>query len=808
MIRIFTLCLIMVFALAANFKALAQKSEVGVIEGRVFNKANNEPVPFARLIIFGTNIGSISDLDGKFIFTGIKPGYISITGSSIGFEEYISEEFLVTNANKSFVEIPLTESRVAIDEVVVKASPFRKTVESPVSLRRIGIEQIEKNPGGNRDISRVIQSFPGVASTPAFRNDVIVRGGGPSENRFYLDDVEIPNLNHFATQGASGGPVGIINVDFIREVNFYSGAFPAYTGNAMSSILDMKQIEGNKDKLKIKGSIGASDIALTLDGPISKNTTFIASARRSYLQFLFAALKLPFLPTYNDFQFKTRTKLNDKNEIIFIGLGAIDQFELNLDANETVDQRYILSYLPIFKQWNYTMGSIYKHYHQNGFDSWILSRNYLNNISYKFLDNKEELGKTYNYSSAEIENKARYERNVNLVSGYKIKLGLGGEYAKYLNNTYSRFFINNSSQVLQYDTYLDMFNYSLFGQASKEFFNKRWTFSAGLRTDGSSYSKEMKNLFKNMSPRLSSSLLLSEKLSWNFNLGRYFQRPPYTTMGYKNNSGVYVNRENRLKYIQSDHLVTGFELRPSNQSQITVEGFYKSYSNYPFSVRDSIPLASKGAGYGVFGDEEVTSISVGRAYGFEVLGRWQNLLGFNTVLSYTYVRSEFKDERAGFKGEYIPTSWDNRHLINLTAVRTFKGNWFVGFKWRFVGGAPYTPYNAELSSIRAAWDATGGPYLDYSKYNQNRLRAFHQLDVRVDKQYYFNKWSINFYIDIQNVYNFKSESPSYLVRESFVDPESNDIYTDEFGIERYHLQEIKNASSGTVLPSIGIIVEF
>jgi hypothetical protein len=806
--RRFTFSLFFILALTTYSTIKAQQSEAGVIEGRIFNKANNEPVPFARLIIFGTNIGSVSDLDGKFIFTGVKPGYIQVVGNSIGFEQYVSEEFMVTNANKSFIEIPLVESQVAIDEVVVKASPFRKTEESPVSLRRIGIEQIEKNPGGNRDISRVIQAFPGVASTPAFRNDVIVRGGGPGENRFYLDGIEIPNLNHFATQGASGGPVGIINVDFIREVNFYSGAFPSYTGNAMSSILDMRQIDGNKDHLKFKGSIGASDLALTLDGPLSNNTTFIASARRSYLQFLFSALKLPFLPTYNDFQFKTRTRINDKNEITFIGLGAIDQFDLNLNANETVDQRYILSFLPVFEQWNYTIGSIYKHYRDNGYDTWVMSRNYLNNVSYKYLDNNEALGKTYNYSSAEIENKFRFERNYDLPDAFKINVGVGGEYAKYLNNTYRQFFINGTLQELQYDTYLDMFNYGAFGQASKEFFSKRWTISLGFRADGSSYSKEMQNLLKNTSPRISSSLLLTEKISWNANLGRYFQRPPYTTMGYKNNEGIYINRENGLKYIESDHIVSGFELRPNNQSQITIEGFYKKYSNYPFSVRDSIPLASKGAGYGVFGDEEVTSIANGRAYGFEVLGRWQNLLGFNTVVSYTYVRSEFMDERAAFRGEYLPTSWDNRHLINLTATRTFKNNWFVGFKWRYIGGAPYTPYNEELSSIRAAWDAQGGAYLDYSKYNQLRLKAFHELNIRVDKQYFFNKWSINFYVDIQNVYNFKAESPAYLIRESFIDPQVNDVYTDGNGIERYQLEEIKNANSGTVLPSVGIIVEF
>ncbi|HQH41927.1 MAG TPA: Plug domain-containing protein, partial [Bacteroidales bacterium] len=217
---------------------------------------------------------------------------------------------------------------------------------------------IEKNPGGNRDISRVIQAFPGVASTPAYRNDVIVRGGGPSENRFFLDGVEIPNLNHFATQGASGGPVGIINADLIREVNFYSGAFPASRGNALSSVLEFSTIDGNKEKTKFRGSVGASDLALALDGPLTSNTTYFLSARRSYLQFLFSALGLPFLPTYNDFQFKVRSRPDAKNEILIMGLGSLDNSRLNLNANETEIQRYILGYLPENKQYSYTFGAV------------------------------------------------------------------------------------------------------------------------------------------------------------------------------------------------------------------------------------------------------------------------------------------------------------------------------------------------------------------------------------------------------------------------------------------------------------------
>ena len=796
--------LLVILSVLTNYLSKAQSSNGGVVEGRIFNQSNNEPIPFANLVIWGTNIGTVSDTNGRFIFTGVKPGYVRITASSVGFEQSTTGEFFVTNAKKANVEIPLTETQVRIGEIVVKASPYRKSEESPVSLRRIGIEQIEKNPGGNRDISKVIQSFPGVASTPAYRNDVIVRGGGPSENKFYLDGVEIPNLNHFATQGASGGPVGIVNVDFIREVNFYSGAFPANVSNALSSVLDMRQIDGNKDKLKFRGSIGASDLALTADGPVGDKTTFIASARRSYLQFLFSALQLPFLPTYNDFQFKTRTRIDEKNEITFLGLGAIDQFQLNLNANDTPEQRYILSYLPVNEQWNYTVGAVYKHYRKHGYDTWVLSRNYLHNTSYKYQDNDKSLGKLLDYVSGEIENKFRFDRTVETHNKYKINFGLSAQYAKYSNNTDQKFYIENALEELQYNSFIDMFHYGAFGQLSKGYFNQRLILSLGIRVDGSTWSKQMENPLNQLSPRFSSSLMLTRKLSWNFNIGQYFERPPYTALGFKDNKGEFVNRKNGLKYIKTDHYVTGFELRPNNKTQITLEGFFKKYAHYPFSVTDSVPLSTKGADFGVFGNEELVPISKGRAYGIELLGRSQDLAGFNTVLSYTYVRSEFEDLRAAYLGTYLHTSWDNRHLLNITVTRTFKNNWYVGLKWRFVGGAPYTPYDEAKSSVKQAWDVQGGPYLDYSKFNSKRLKPFHQLDIRVDKQYYFKSWSINFYIDIQNVYNYKADQPDYLVRKSFVDPKVND-YDPATGM--YQLQYIASVS-GTVLPTVGIIVEF
>ncbi|HAX96222.1 MAG TPA: ferric aerobactin receptor, partial [Prolixibacteraceae bacterium] len=300
------------------------------VRGRVFDAVSNEPLPFVNIIVDGTQTGAISDLDGNFVITGLYSGFIRLQASFVGYKQAVSPEIEVSSARIASVDIPMQVSDLKIEEVTVTASPFRKTEESPVSLRTIGIGEIENSPGANRDVSRVIQSFPGVQSTPAFRNDIIIRGGGPSESRFYLDGVEVPNINHFATQGASGGPVGILNADFLREVNYYSGAFPANRGNALSGVLEFFQVDGNQDKLKFRGSVGASELSATLDGPIGEKTTYIVSARRSYLEFLFGILELPFLPNFNDFQFKLRTRIDKKNELTFVGLGAIDVFDLNL----------------------------------------------------------------------------------------------------------------------------------------------------------------------------------------------------------------------------------------------------------------------------------------------------------------------------------------------------------------------------------------------------------------------------------------------------------------------------------------------
>ncbi|MBT6915996.1 MAG: TonB-dependent receptor [Flavobacteriales bacterium] len=787
--------------------SLHSYSQMGTIKGRVYNGINNEPLPYVNVVIENTSIGSTTDENGDYKIEQLTPGTYNLTCSSLGFEKAIRLEVEVGSSKSVNIDFAMKEMAMALDEVEIVASPFTQKEESPLSMRTINATEIYRNPGGNRDISKVIQSLPGVASTISFRNDIIVRGGAPNENRFYLDGIEVPNINHFATQGSSGGPVGLINVNFIKEVEFYSSAFPANRGNALSSVMDFTQIEGNDEKLRGTFMLGSSDAGLTIDGPLGKKSNFILSARRSYLQFLFQGLGLPFLPTYNDFQFKNTFKINQRNQISLVGLGAIDDFSLNegvndglTDPDEIERNDYILNNLPVNTQWNYTVGGSWKHFFDKSFTTLVVSRNHLNNQAIKFKDNIEEpANKLLDYSSVEIENKFRFEHTIRS-NGWKMNYGVAFEDVTYTNETYSQLIINGQPATIEFDSELDFQKYAGFVQMSKGLFKNRLTVSAGLRTDGNNYSAQMSNLIDQLSPRGSVSFSVTEKLSLNTSVGRYFQLPPLTVLGYRDAEGLLVNKSNQLKYIQADHLVAGVELKPSLYSKITVEGFYKAYSKYPFLINDGISLANLGGDFGVIGNEPVTSTSNGRSYGLEVLAQQRLSSSVYGILSYTFVRSEFEDKN----GELLPAAWDNVHILNITAGKKFKKNWELGAKFRLQGGSPYTPYDVRLSAQRAVWDIRQQGILDWDNVNGERFPLVHALDVRLDKKWYFQKWSLNVYGDVQNVYNFQAEVQSYLNVQT---NDAGDPLISATDPNAYELKTLRNFA-GTFLPSIGLMVEF
>jgi hypothetical protein len=771
-------------------------AQTGVIEGKITNAFNKEPIAYAIVQVEATTFGATSDENGAYTITGLNPGMYNLKVSLIGYKPITIYEVQVKSANATFSNIEMEEISTVIQEAVITAQPFIKKEESPLSLSSIGVSEIKRNPGGNRDISKVIQSLPGVAVTSSFRNDIIVRGGSPNENRFYLDGIEVPTINHFSTQGASGGPVGLINVDFIQNVDFYSGAFPANRGNALSSVLEFKFKDARTDKPAYSFSLGSNDLAATIETPLTKNSTLIASWRRSYLQFLFQALDLPFLPKYDDFQFKGEIKPDQNNIIEIIGLGAIDKVTLNTSATPTEENQYVLSQIPTNQQWNYTIGGSWRHFTKNSYQTFVISRNYLNNSAQKYVDNDESNPdkKLLDYQSTEAENKIRVEETLR-ANDWKVNYGAGIEWADYTTTTFQKL---ANELTLNYSSKIGVFKYGAFGQVSKGILHKRLGLSFGTRLDGNNFNDHMANPLNQFSPRLSASYSLSEKIAINFNTGIYQQLPPYTTLGYRNTSGALVNED--VQYIQSKHLVLGLEYNTSNNSRITLEGFYKLYSHYPMDLIDSISLANKGSDFGVIGNAPVTSTNKGRSYGLEFFFQQKLFHDFYGLLSYTFVRSEFQN----FDGNYVASSWDYRHMLSITGGKLFKHNWEVGAKFRYNSGSPYTPYDLQASALKTNYDVTNSGIPDYTQLNTLRIEPFYQFDVRVDKKYNFKKWSLDIYLDIQNITNHTIQEQPYFS----VERDNNGIPISNPDNPDYYIPKSIDNVSGTVIPGIGIVVEF
>ena len=766
------------------------------IKGVVIDKSTRQPLEFVNVLVVGLGIGASTDANGNFLITQVPPGIYRLQASFLGYKTELTPEYRVNHVTP-YVQIELEEENASLNEVVVTASPFQKVPESPVSLRVIGLQEIEKAPGANRDISKVVQNYPGVAFSPiGYRNDLIVRGGGPSENRFYLDGVEIPNINHFSTQGASGGPVGLIDADLIRSVKFYSGAFPADKGNALSSVLDFSLRDGDMERNSLKATLGASEVSLSSNGHIGNKTSYLVSVRQSYLQALFKILGLPFLPAYTDASFKIKTRFDSHNELTLLGLGGIDRMKLNLGI-EGEDAEYMLSYLPEINQETYTVGGVYRHYSQRHVQAIVLSQSYLNNRNVKYRDNDEssEENLTLRLGSIEQETKLRME-NTSSWSVWKVKAGFDLNYSRYKSNEYRKVFAN-ALREYDYHTDLSLWRWGMFASVDYAAPDKSFTASMGVRTDGNNYSDKMKELWRQLSPRLSVSYRLVEGLTLSGHVGLYYQLPSYTALGFKGEEGEYVNRH--LDYISVSQESLGLSWTPNENMELSVEGFYKLYGHMPFSLSDQIPLSCKGNDYGTIGNEALSSEAKGRSYGVELMFKWLLTQKLNLSSSLTIFKSEFKD---GEQGSYVPSAWDNRFILNMSGTYNFPKHWSLGAKVSCIGGSPYTPYDVEKSSLVEAWNVQGRAYYDYSRYNQERLPVFGQLDVRVDKTFYLKKCMLGFYLDIQNITASKLRQPDALMSTGQIENPSAPLSE-----QRYVMKSIRQ-ESGTLLPTLGITFEY
>ena len=792
----------------------------GNLSGWVIDKNTQKPIAGVSVKLVNTIYSTFTDTTGKYNFKAIPTGQYQIKFTSLGSAPLTLFNVIVSTGNETNNTIELITESVQLTTVQVgsnKKTVRVATLETPLSVQRLTAEEIKSSPGANFDISKVVQSLPGVtgsASTGAgFRNDIIVRGGAPNENVFYLDGIEIPVINHFSTQGSAGGPQGILNVSFIDEVKLSSSAFDAKFDNALSSVFEFKQKRGNTDKLQGNLRLGATEFASTFEGPLSKSgkTTFLASARRSYLQFLFKLIDLPIRPNFWDFQFKVTHVIDPKTTLTFLGVGAIDEFAFAAPKNATPQKIYALNSSPSINQWSYTVGVSLKKLITKGYWNLAISRNHLNNINEKYENNLAPIKgeKTFDYSSNELGNNIRWDITKSLL-GLKWTTGLNLVNVGYDNSTFQLLRVNDitnptskltPSTTINYNAAFNYNKYGAFFQVGKRAFDNRLGISAGIRTDGNSFTTQGNRFMHQLSPRMGLSWVWSDKLTWNASIGNYFKLAPNTALGFKDSQGNYLNRD--ADYIQSTHYVTGLEYIPSDATRFTAEVFYKKYNNVPISVDKGTSLSNLGADFNILGNEDISTIGLGRSYGYELFAQQKLTKRFFGVMSYSFFRSSYTN----LLGTYIPSSWENIHLISLSGGYKFNKNWELGIKFRYQGGTPYTPYDMNASKLNFA--SLGVGILDYSKLNAYRNKPYHSSDFRLDKRYNYKKSTLDFYIDITNWYGAKSVSPPYYI---FSYNENGTFHTtDGLPVKKDGSNAIPTLTDNNtvfITPTVGFIFEF
>ena len=757
----------------------------GKLNGFIFDSKSQLPLLGANIIIEGTDKGAISNEDGFFEISNIKPESYNLSISYLGYQSKKIFNVIIKSKGNQTLEIYLLESTQELEEIVLFESPFKKSKETPLSVNTFSRVEIESYPGADNDVTKVVQSMPGLSpSVGGFRNDIIIRGGAPNETVYYLDEIEIPNINHFSTQGSAGGPQGMINISFIDEVTLSTSAFGVEYDNPLSGVLQFNQKNGNPKEISGNFRFGASDSAITIEGPISSDkTTFIFSARKSYLQFLFKLIGLPIRPDYWDFQGKINHKINEYNTINFIGLGAIDDFSVEAPEDFDFTQQSFLEQVPIIKQNSTTLGVswIRKFKESKGQFILALSTNKLKNIFSRYYDNENLEGLYFKNDSHEWETKLR-AKTINYINDWKITWGANIQYSDYYNNT------SDILNQLDYITKINFYKYGVFGGISKSFMDSKLDLSLGIRADEDNFSEGSK-IIENISPRIATSYALSfdRRLKWNSSLGTYFKIPTYTVLGFKDFSGNFINRS--AKYTKSNHYVTGLEYSLGNASRISIEGFIKKYDNFPISIVDGVSLANKGADFEVLGNENVITDGKGKTKGIEVLFQQKLTRNFYGIFSYTFFSSEFTD----INGNYLPSVWDSRHLSSFSGGYKLKKNWEISSRWRFAGKTPYVPYDL-VSSLSNYPNMV----LDYSQLGEVKLGNFSQLDVRFDKKWNKEKISINFFVEILNLLSQKIPTPTEygLARDNF-----GDI------ISPFSLVEV-DVNRESVIPSFGFSIDF
>lgn len=721
--------------------ALHAQSGNGIIRGKVIDKETQSPLQDAVVELVETKQKTGTNEKGEFTFDRLKESTYRVKVSYIGYETSVKSDLVIYGGRPLETIIELHPTSITTESIDVDASYFDKNSDVNISSINLDYEEIRRAPGAAEDISRMIQSVAGVSFSNDQRNDLVIRGGSPAENLFLVDGIEVPNINHFGSQGSTGGPIGIINLKFLQNADIYTGGFPVSYGNALSGAVDIKFREGSKKNYFNNIDMSLQGFGGQFEGRLSDKGSYLLSLRRSYLDLLKDAIRLSAVPKYWDLNLKADYNLNAKNNLSFLGFWATDNIEFgqrdpedetaNPFENAIVDRQF------------YTAGLNHTYLIKNGFIRNVISAVVTDGDTRQNNEaNTEEIYKN-KYIESEVTLKSDLSKNISKY--FSIDAGIGGKLVRSDNDLYSEQDTSATGFIIpevKTNSLINSFKLNGYANLTAKLFDDKITINSGIRYDYFDYITNPGSV----SPRIGISYKITPVTSLNASAGIFHQNPAYIWL-------ATAESNKNLENIRADHYIVGIDHLFSPDIRATVEVYEKQYSNYAVSVDNpTYILVNGGAEYGPNYVTSAVSEGTGTVRGFDFsLQKKLSGNGIYGMLNYSYMDSRFK----ALEGGEVPGAFDQTHQLNLTVGYQVADDWLVGLKYKYSTGKPYTPYN-----VAASTSAGRGVY-DMELYNSERTPDYMRVDLRIDKRFSFSSFGLVTYIEFQNLFNRENVSEYY-----------------------------------------------
>jgi len=729
-----------ILAIVAFLVPFGLASQTGTLKGRVLDAASKKPVAGAKVILEGTSLSAVANEAGDYQIADVLAGTYPMTFSARGFKSYKIPERLILAGQVTVQDVELRGTPYDAEEtVVVEAGYFEKRAEEPLSRFTLGRTEIKRMPGSIEDISRVLTMFPSVSRVNELFNDLIVRGGSPFENGFYVDGIPISNINYFQREGGSAGALGILNTDLIENADFSAGGFSSIYGDRMSSIVDIRFRQGKTERVATRADLNVTGFGLTVEGPLAKGKgSWIVSGRRSYYDLVAKVIDVGVVPNLGNVHAKLEFRLTPRDRITVLDIFGSCRLSYGID----VALDYDLNYATNARTNQNTLGVVWQHlWGDRGYSETSISGSYVAD-----RDTLDDALSGRSYLGRDEDEITLTVRNLNVLrfdARNKLEFGFETRRVRASFNNYYSSYIDKWGLEFPGLQIQGRYNESLSGlfASHRVDFSERLSVIAGLRGDYFTFNRRFR-----LSPRGSITWQVSRRLTLNVGGGLYRQTLyPYLLV--RNPQGASLEDPLAVQAI------VGADLRLGDSAKLTIELYDKEYSHLPLTPDDPtlFVLDNNVAMTGYFQYRRMTDQGRAASRGVELFLQKKFGERLSAVVSASLFRARYRD----FNGVWRNRLYDNRVLLTFIGRWRPNDRWDVNVRWNFAGGIPYTPFD-----IQKSMDSDIG-VLDRSRFYAERYPNYHSLFLRVDRRFVFKKAVLAAYVSLINAYNHENIARYY-----------------------------------------------